>query len=349
MNSTVPVWFAPTLNALVERQDLDSTHVCQVMHGILSGQLGEVELAGLLVAWRMKGETGVELAAAAATLREYMLVVNAGRADLLDTCGTGGDGLQTFNISTATALVVAACGVPVVKHGNRAVSSQSGSADVLGHLGVELKLDIEGVRRCLTEVGLAFCLAPQFHPALAQIGPVRRRLGIRTIFNCLGPLANPARAGHQLLGVGRQEWLEPMAQALARLRTQHAFLVHGSDGLDEVTLSGPTQVYEVCGNHAWPLEWTPADFGLEPCSLEELTVTGPLGSAAVIRGILDGQGGAARRVVLANAATALLAADAVPDLRTGVERAAQAIDTGKARQVLERLVHVSRSPSVKEE
>jgi anthranilate phosphoribosyltransferase len=337
-----PAWFGPALESLLARHDLDATHVCQVLHGMLAGELGEVELAALLIAWRMKGETGEELAAAAAVLRERMQSIEIGRTEVLDTCGTGGDGLHTFNISTATAIVVAATGVPIVKHGNRAVSSQSGSADVLGHLGVELEMDAVSVRRCLDHVGLSFCLAPQFHPALRHVGPVRRRLGVRTLFNCLGPLANPAGAGYQLLGVGRREWLDPMAQALARLRTRHVLLVHGSDGLDEVTLTGPTDVREVRGNQVWAHQWNPADFDLEPCALDELTVTGPLGSAAVVRGILNGQDGAARRIVLANAAAARLAADASATLTEGVERAAEAIDSGAARRMLEELVRWSR-------
>jgi len=335
-------WYGSTLEALVARRDLDATHACQVVHGILLGELGDVELGALLIAWRMKGETGEELAAAAAVLREHMVGVEPGRPDVLDTCGTGGDGLQTFNISTATAIVVAAAGVAVVKHGNRAVSSQSGSADVLTHLGVSLELDPAGVRRCLDRVGLAFCLAPQFHPALKSVGLVRKRLGVRTIFNCLGPLANPAGAGYQLLGVGRQEWLDPMAQALARLRTRHAYLVHGSDGLDEVTLTGPTQVREVRGNQVWHHVWMPSDFGLEPVELDQLTVNGPLGSAAVIRDILDGRDGPPRRIVLANAAAALLAADVQPGLTEGVRAARRAIDSGAARELLQRWSESSR-------
>ncbi len=349
MSSAVSCWYGSALDSLLARRDLDATHVCQMFHAILTGQVGDVELAGLLVAWRMKGETAEELAAAAATLREYMVPVEAARVGLLDTCGTGGDGLQTFNISTATALVVAGCGVPVVKHGNRAVSSQSGSADVLAHLGVDLEMDAKGVRRCLDEAGLAFCLAPRFHPALRHVGPVRKRLGIRTLFNCLGPLANPARAGHQLLGIGRREWLEPMAHALGRLGTQRAFLVHGSDGLDEVTLSGATNVFEVRGDRVVQREWTPDDFGLPACRLEALIAEGPAASAAMIRRVLAGEAGPARDVVLANAATALLAVDSVPNLHYGVARAARAIDSGAARRVLERLIQASRSRPATEE
>ena len=211
-----PSWFASTLAALLERRDLEGVRVCEMMHGILSGDCGDVETAALLIALRMKGETAEELAAAAAMLREHMVRVDFGRSDLLDTCGTGGDDCGTFNISTATALVVAGCGVPVVKHGNRAVSSRSGSADVLAVLGVQLDGSPQTARRCLAEAGMAFCLAPQFHPAMRHVGAVRKRLGVRTMFNCLGPLANPAGAFHQLLGVGRVEWLDRMAGAARR-------------------------------------------------------------------------------------------------------------------------------------
>src|SRR5437879_1835263 len=211
-------WFTPTLAALMERRHLTAVEMCHLMHQVLDGAVGEPETAALLVALCMKGETADELAAAAAVLREYRIPFDAGREGLLDTCGTGGDGSGTFNISTATALVAAAAGVPVVKHGNRAVSSCSGSADVLGELGVTMSPDAERARRCLAGAGITFCLAPLYHPALRHVGAVRRRLGV-TLFNCLGPLANPARAPYQLLGVGRPEWLDRMANALASLGT----------------------------------------------------------------------------------------------------------------------------------
>jgi len=340
--SSAPPWFVPTLTSLLERRDLSAMHMCQMMHGILDGTCGEVETAGLLVALHVKGETADELAAAAAVLREYCLPLAAGRDDVLDTCGTGGDGCCTFNISTATALVAAGAGVPVVKHGNRAISSRSGSADVLSVLGVRVELDAVAARRCLDRTGMTFCLAPLFHPRMRHVGDVRRRLGVRTLFNCLGPLANPAGASYQLLGVGRAEWLDRLAAALARLGTRHALLVCGKDGLDEVSLSGPTQVREVKGNTVNSREWTPDDLGLTTCRLDELRVEGPQESAAVIRAVLQGEEGPARRIVLANAAAALLAAEKVTSLPEGVAQAAQAIDSGRALRVLNELIALSQ-------
>jgi anthranilate phosphoribosyltransferase len=307
----------------------------------MAGRCAEVEAAAFLVALRMKGETASELAEAAQVLREHMLRWDPGREGVLDTCGTGGDGASTFNISTAAALVTAACGVPVVKHGNRSVSSRSGSADVLAELGVPVEGDSRNARRCLDAAGLAFCFAPHYHPAMRHVSGVRSRLRVSTLFNCLGPLANPADAVYQLLGVGRAELLEPMAGALARLGSRHALVVCGRDGLDEVSLAGPTQVRGVRDGLVSAWEWTPGDFGLESVSLEELRVDGPRASAAVIRGVLDGNNGAAARVVLANAAAALVAAERVPTLAEGVALAREAIVAGKARAVLERLVACS--------
>ena len=332
-----PPWFAETLTALVDRRDLGEGAMRAVMQDVMTGRCGEAETAALLVALRMKGETAEELATAAAVLREHMVRLDTGRADVLDTCGTGGDGSGTFNISTAVALVSAGAGVPVVKHGNRAVSGRSGSADVLAALGVAVEGDAAWARRCLDETGLAFCFAPHFHPALRHVAPVRGRLQVRTLFNCLGPLANPAGAAYQLLGVGRPELLDPLAGALARLGTRRALLVCSRDGLDEVSLSGPTLVRQVERGRVSGWEWVPGDFGLAPCTLAELRADGPEESAAVIRAVLEGRGGAARRVVLANAAAALLAAERVATPAEGVARAADAVDSGRARRVLERL------------
>jgi anthranilate phosphoribosyltransferase len=340
---TPPTWFASTLTALLERRDLEGVRVCEMMQSILSGDCGEVETAALLIALSMKGESAEELAAAAAMLREHMVRLDLGRTDLLDTCGTGGDDCGTFNISTATALVVAGCGVPVVKHGNRAVSSRSGSADVLAALGVQLDCETTTARRCLNEAGMAFCLAPRFHPALRHVGPVRNRLGVRTLFNCLGPLANPARASYQLLGVGRAAWLERMAGALARLGIVRAFLVCGRDGLDEVTLTAPTLVREVLGHEIREHEWTGADFGLAPCSLTELQTATPEASAAMIRAVLAGEEGPTLRIVLANAAAALVAAERVGSLPDGVAMARESIADGCAARVLENLVRCTQA------
>jgi anthranilate phosphoribosyltransferase len=343
--TAIPLWFVDTLTALVERRDLAGERMSELMRVLLSGGLAEPETAALLVALSMKGETVEELAAAAAVLRQHgtgLPLPDRFRADdLLDTCGTGGDGSGTFNISTATALVAAGAGVPVVKHGNRGVSSRSGSADVLAALGVRVSGDAACARRCLERAGMAFCLAPQFQPAVRHVSALRRRLGVRTLFNCLGPLVNPAGAGYQLLGVGRPEWLDRLAGALARLGTRHALLVCGRDGLDEVSLSAPTLVREVTphGIRAW--EWTPADFSLDPCEPGELRVDGPEASAAVIRAVLSGRDGAATRVVWANAATALLAAERVETLAQGVRRARDAIAGGRAAAVLAALAAAS--------
>jgi len=287
-----------------------------------------------LVALRMKGETAVEIAAAAAVLRQHMVRLETGRDGVLDTCGTGGDGAQTFNISTAAALVAAGAGVPVVKHGNRAATSRSGSADVLAALGVTVEADATCARRCLDYAGLAFCFAPLFHPAMRHVAALRRRLGVRTIFNCLGPLVNPAEAPYQLLGVGQPEWIEPLAGALVRLGIRRAFLVHGRDGLDEVSLSAPTLVREVHRGTVREHEWRASDFGLAPCMLEELAVEGPEQSAAAVRAVLEGTEGAHSRIVIANAAAALLAAERVSTLAEGVACATEALASGRARQVL---------------
>jgi anthranilate phosphoribosyltransferase len=304
---------------------------------MMAGTCPEPEAAAFLIALRMKGETAGEIAAAARVLREHMICWQPPRDDVLDTCGTGGDGLGTFNISTATALVVAAAGVPVVKHGNRSASSRFGSADVLAALGVKIDGDAAHACRCLNEAGFAFCFAPQFHPALRHVAALRRRLGVPTIFNCLGPLANPAGAKRQLLGVGRIELLDRMAGALAQLGTTHALVVCSEDGLDEVSLSAPTEARQVRGTDIIPLRWTAADFGLKPCRLTDLAATDAEGSAGLIRRIFAGEDHPAARVVIANAAAGLLAAEQVADLREGVERAARAITSGRAGEVLERL------------
>jgi anthranilate phosphoribosyltransferase len=329
---------ADLLTVLTERRDLDAAQMRALMGALMAGHCGEAETAAVLVALRMKGETAAELAAAAAVLREHMVVLDTGGRSVLDTSGTGGDGSGTFNISTAAALVVAGAGVPVVKHGNRAISGRCGSADVLAALGVRVEADAACARRCLDRAGLAFCFAPLFHPAMKHVAPVRRKLGVRTLFNALGPLLNPARAAYQLLGVGRPELLDPLAGALAILGVDRALLVCSRDGLDEVSLSAATLVREVRGHRVTAWEWTPEDFGLERCTAEELRADGPRASAAVIRAVLAGEDGAARRVVLANAAAALVAANTVATPREGVDRATAALADGRARDVLQQLI-----------
>jgi anthranilate phosphoribosyltransferase len=296
----------------------------------------------------MKGETGSELAVAAGVMREHMVRLETSPHQVLDTCGTGGDGAGTFNISTATALVAAAAGVRVVKHGNRAVSSRCGSADVLAALGVRIQDVSSRARECLEQIGLAFCFAPSFHPALTHISTLRQRLGVQTLFNSLGPLANPAGAAFQLLGVGNREWLESMAQALAILGTGRALLVCGEDGLDEVTLTAATQVREVCDGKITSHLWSNQDFGLPRCALADLRCDGPEESAARIQAILSGQESPSAQVVLANAAAALWVADRVDSLPRGVALASEVIGSGRARQLLDQLVKFSQENSAQD-
>jgi anthranilate phosphoribosyltransferase len=336
-----PPIFLEAIACLLRKGDLDDRLMRSVIREMLQGVWEDTETAALLIALRMKGETAQEIAAAASVLREHMLRLETGRPDVLDTCGTGGIGRGTLNISTAAAIVVAGAGVPVVKHGNRAFSSRSGSADVLAALGIVARQNPQWARHCLDSTGLAFCFAPYHHPLLRHVAAVRRRLQVRTLFNSLGPLVNPAGATYQLLGVGHPEMLERLAGALALLGTRRAFLVCGSDGLDEVTLSGTTSVREVQGSRVRAWEWTPRDFDLEPCALDEFSAQGPAESAAMIQAILHGHEGPATRVVLANAAAALLAAERVETLAQGVLRAREAVTSGRARQVLERLVTCS--------
>ncbi len=307
----------------------------------MSGDCGDVEAGAFLAALRAKGETVDEVTTAAAVLREHMVRWDPGTDGVLDTCGTGGDGLKTFNISTATALVVAGAGVPVVKHGNRAVTSQSGSADVLTQLGIRIEGDAATARFSLEHAGLAFCYAPLFHPAMKHVAPIRKCLGIPTIFNCLGPLANPAGANFQLLGVGRHELLDLVAGALAKLRGSRALVVWGEDGLDEVTLSTRTHVRKVDDEEITSVVWSPEDFGLPTCELEELRAESSAESAALIRRVFDAEDIPATNIVLANSAAALFVAGKVESPKEGAERARETLKSGAAAQVLARLVELS--------
>lgn len=305
---------------------------------IMSGQCEEDAAAGLLAALHDKGESVAEVAGAARALRSHMRPIRTSRRDVLDTCGTGGDGSRTFNISTAAALVTAAAGAAVAKHGNRGITSRSGSADVLAVLGVGIEADVACVEDCLEQLGICFCYAPLLHQAMRHVAPVRKRLPHPTIFNILGPLANPAGASRQLLGVGRPALQPLMAAALDMLGTQRAVVVHGEDGLDEVTLNGPTRVLEITAGGSHEHRWTPADFGLEPAGLEALRVDGPDQSAAVIRQVLAGARGPARDIVVANAAAALWTAGRSDSLAECARQAAEALDSGAAETLLARLI-----------
>lgn len=332
------------LAALANGRDLSVDESASAIATIISGEATEATIAAFLTALRIKGETADELTGAVQAVR--------GRANpwdpdglpspLLDTCGTGGDGANTVNVSTATALVVAACGVPVAKHGNRSASGNSGSAEVLAELGVAVEVDASVVRRCLAETGLTFLFAPSFHPALRFAGPIRRQLPFRTLFNLVGPLANPARPELQLVGVASDRQADLVASALAQLGVRRAAVVTGSDGLDEVTLDGSTWVRWVEDGQITVFLWNPDDFGLPQTSASELRVSGPAESARRIRGLLAGDPGPVRSAVLANSAGALLVAGKVGDLRSGVALAQDAIDSGNAARLLERWGEISR-------
>lgn len=325
------------LRCLTVGQDLTCEQTTEAIRQLVSGEFDEPEASNFLLELKKKGETALEISAAATVLRERMVRLTRTSTPILDTCGTGGDESGTFNISTAVALVVAAAGCTVVKHGNRSVSSRSGSADVLSELGVPIEKGPAWAQKCLDELGFAFCFAPHFHPVLSTLGALRRSLGVRTIFNLLGPLLNPASAEYHLLGVGRKEMLEPLAGAASLLGIEKAFLVSSEDGLDEVSLGAPTHVRLVRGKHIESVVWTSKDFDLAPCGLEEMKASGPAESARVIKGVLQGDRGPCQRIVLANAAAALLAAEKVDSLVEGTNRARATLDAGLAYRLLEQL------------
>jgi anthranilate phosphoribosyltransferase len=310
---------------------------------IMDGAAEPQQIARLLTALHRKGETVAEVAGAAAAMRQRMTPIRSSRPDLIDTCGTGGDGSKTFNISTAAAIVTAAAGVPVAKHGNRGITSRSGSADALAALGVNVEADVACVEACLDELGICFCFAPLLHAAMKHVAPVRKQLGTPTIFNILGPLVNPASAPFQLLGVGRAELQPLLAEALVQLGAGRVLVVHGSDGLDEVTLGGTTNVIEAVGGRLQSFAWKPADFGLDRAELKTMQVAGPAESAEMIRGILAGHCGPPRDIVVANAAAALWTVGRSSSLTECAARAAEAIDTGAARDLLARLAERTKS------
>lgn len=321
---------------VVEGKDLDAASMEQAIDGVLRGEATPAQIAGLLVALRMKGETAEELAAAARAMRKHAVVVETRAAlPILDTCGTGGDGSDSFNISTVAAIVVAACGVSVAKHGNRAASSKSGSADVLEALGIDLNMSPERIGRCIDEVGIGFMFARVHHPAMKHAAPVRAELGVRTLFNWLGPLTNPAAATHQLLGVGDGSRLEIMAEVLRKLGAQGAWVVHGHGGLDEVSLSGPTRVAALQDGQVRCFELAPEDFGIEPAAGAELRGGDAARNAEIARAILAGERGPQRDAVVVNAAAALCAAGVASSPREAAARAAGAIDSASAREKLD--------------
>jgi anthranilate phosphoribosyltransferase len=335
--------FTKLLGRVSAGEDLDRDAMTAAMDFIMSGAADEGEVGLFLTALAVKGETPEEVAGAAAAMRAHMTPIRSRHARLLDTCGTGGGGSELFNVSTTAALVIAAAGVPVAKHGNRSVTSRTGSADVLAELGVNIDADIPQVERCLDELGVCFCFAPRMHPAMRHVSAVRKKLGIRTIFNILGPLSNPAGASHQLLGAGRPELRPVLASSLRLLGAERALVVSGSDGIGEVTLAGPTHVTEVAAGEERELTLTPEQFGIPRSSLDGLRVAGPAESAAVIRRVLTGEPGPARDIVVLNAAAGLIAVDAAMSPQDAACRASSAIDSGAARNLLARLAELSHA------
>ena len=324
-------------------EDLSQGTMTAVVDAIMQGEWDERQIQLLLTALRWKEETVEEIAGAASAMRRHMTPIRTRRTGILDTCGTGGDGSGTFNISTAAAIVTAAAGVPVAKHGNRNITSRSGSANVLAELGVNIEASVATVERCLDELGICFCFAPSLHPAMKHVAAARKALGVPTIFNLLGPLCNPASAQYQLLGVGKPHLRPKLATALSLLGAQRAVVVSGSDGLDEVTLAGATNVTLVEGSSRTEFIWNPSDFGLASGELASMVIAGPAESAAMIRDIFAGKAGPAREIVILNAGAALWTAGVNTSLPGCAQQAAAAIDTGNARDLLRRLAEVSRA------
>jgi anthranilate phosphoribosyltransferase len=328
---------------VVSGADLEPEAMERAMDALFRGEVSAAQTAALLIALRMKGETAAELAAAARAMRRCSVPVQLRAAPpILDTCGTGGDGSGSFNISTVSAIVAAAGGVTVAKHGNRAATSKTGSADVLEQLGVNLNLEPERLGRCIDEVGIGFLFARAHHPAMKHVGPVRAELGVRTLLNFLGPVTNPAGATHQLLGIGDPTRLELMAQVLGMLGTCAAWVVHGHGGLDEVSLSGPTQVVAVQAGSLRRFELTPRDFGVEPADASALRGGDAAENADIARAILGGERGPRRDAVLINAGAALCVAGLATAPRDGALRAAAAIDSGAAKAKLDAWVAFAR-------
>lgn len=330
----------PILALLAEGKNLPQENAARAFQIIMNAGATPAQMAAFIMGLRIKGETVEEITGGAQAMRAKAKRMKA-PAGSMDTCGTGGDNRGTYNISTAVAFVLAACGIPVAKHGNRSVSSLSGSADVLSVLGVNINADIPVLERCIRECGIAFLMAPHFHPAMRHIAPIRQELGIRTIFNLLGPLANPATPDFQLLGVYSDQWVEPMANVLNSLGTKAAWVVHGSDGLDELSLSGPSKVAELKDGKVRCFDVFPEEAGLKVTSLEALKGKDPEHNASAMIDALSGVESAYRNAILYNASAGLVIAGKAGDLKQGVEIAKEAIDSGKAHITLKKLVEIS--------
>ena len=333
-----------TLDTLLRREDLTEAQAAAAMEQVMAGAATPAQIAGFLVALAMKGERPREIVGLARTMRAHAVSLSRPREACFDTCGTGGDRSHTFNVSSLSAIVLAACGVEVAKHGNRSVSSRCGSADLFEALGVNVAAGPAAVERCLDEAGIAFFFAPTFHPSMRHAGPVRRELGIRTAFNVLGPLTNPAGARRQVVGVARPELADLVARSLAELGSERAWVVHGAEGLDEISTVGHTKVCEVKAGAVSTFYVHPSDFGLTPTTPERLRVHGLDASVRIARQVLTGEAGPARDFVLANAAAGLLVAGRVESLGDGVQTGLDALRSGRAATTLERMAAGSQVP-----
>lgn len=332
------------LTRLIEQREIFYDEMVALMRQIMSGEVTQAQIAGILVGLRVKKETIGEIAGAAMVMREFATKVPVlNRTHLVDTCGTGGDAAHTFNISTASAFVAAAAGARVAKHGGRSVSSTCGSADVLESLGVNINLTPEQVGRCVDSIGIGFMFAPNFHGAMKYAAPVRRELGVRTLFNVLGPLTNPAGAEHQVMGVFHPDLVGIQARVLQRLGSHHVLVVNGCDGLDEITISGPTAVAELKDGEVAEYTITPQQFGLQAASLDAIRVTNAAEAKAMLLGVMDDRPGAARDIVQLNAGAAIYVAGLTDSLAAGVQRAADTLASGAARAKLQALIKASQS------
>lgn len=335
------------LSKLLDGRDLTREEACEVMDEIMGGDATQAQIGGFLIALRMKGETADEIAGCALAMRSHVLHVEPQRDDLVDTAGTGGDGAGTFNISTAAALVAAASGAGVAKHGNRAVSSASGSADVLEALGLNIELSPDQIARSIDELGFGFLYAPAHHPAMRHAAPVRKELATRTVFNLLGPLTNPAGAPSQIVGVYAPELAPIMAHVLSQLEARRAFVVHGAGGIDELSPIGPNVVYEVIGGDVRELEFDPESLGISRASIADLAGGTSAENAATIRSIFGGATGPKTDAVVLNAAAAIAAAGHAEDIAEGVEAARRSIESGDAEARLKELVEFSNQTAAR--
>ena len=331
------------LQKVLNNKNLTIDEMCDVMRLIMSGKTTEAQLGGFLIGLRCKGETIDEIAAAVQVMRELATKVVINGQHVIDTCGTGGDGANTFNISTTCAFVVAAAGGQVAKHGNRSVSSSCGSADLLEAAGVNLDLSVEKVTQCVNELGVGFLFAPKHHGAMKHTIKVRKEMGVRTLFNLLGPLSNPAGAPNQLIGVFAKEWVEPIAQVLKKLGSHHVLVVHADDGLDEISIASDTTIAELKEGEISTYTISPEQFGFKRTSLTELAVVDAESSLVMVNSVLDNKSGPARDIVILNAGAAIYAANITESLAAGIKKAAQVIASGAARAKFDALIAYSKT------